>query len=142
VAQGFNTRFGIYQGGVSATEYPPDAVTHSSGGFWYNDYLERLNNGPYDHTPVEQGGDGVPMRRVLAVVFGDCSGATNGQGDVPVLGVGCYFMTRPAQMGGDQEVYGQLVDECRMSGDVAENPAPGSGGVIIVLYKDPDSRDS
>jgi hypothetical protein len=142
VAQGFNTRFGIYQGGMSAAEYPPDAVTHSDSSFWYNDYLDRLRDGPYDYTPVEQGGDGVPMRRVLAVVFGDCSSTTNGQGDVPVLGVGCYFMTRPAEQNGQQRVYGQLVDECRMSGDVAEDPAPGSGGIIIVLYKDPDSGDS
>lgn len=142
VAQGFNTRFGIYQGGMSAAEYPPDAVTYSDSSFWYNDYLGRLRNGPHDYTPVEQGGDGVPMRRVLAVVFGDCSSTTNGRGEVPVLGVGCYFMTRPAEQNGHQQVYGQLVGECRMSGDVAENPAPGSGGIIIVLYKDPDSGDS
>jgi hypothetical protein len=51
-------------------------------------------------------------------------------------------MTRPAEQNGQQRVYGQLVDECRMSGDVAEDPAPGSGGIIIVLYKDPDSGDS
>lgn len=142
VAQGLNTRFGQYRGPVSADDYPPDAVTHSSSSFWYNDYLDRLANGPYDFTPVEQGGTGVPMRRVLAVVFGDCSSTTNGRGDVPVVGVGCYFMTRPAEQNGQQQVYGQLVDTCRMSGDVAENPAPGSAGHMIVLYKDPDSGDS
>jgi hypothetical protein len=149
VAQGFNTRFGEYQGPVSAEDYPPDAVTYSNydtvtntNTFWYSDYLERLNNKQYDHPTVEQGGNGVPMRRVLAVPFGDCSSTTNGQGNVPVLGVGCYFMTRPAEQNGQQRVYGQLVDECRMSGDVAENPAPGPGGYIIVLYKDPDSGDS
>jgi Flp pilus assembly protein TadG len=142
VAQGFNTRFGIYQGGMSATEYPPDVVTHWDSGFWYNDYLTNLNNGDYDHPPMEQGGNGVPMRRVLAVVFGDCSSTVNGQGDVPVVGTGCYFMTRPAEQNGQQRVYGQLVNGCRVSGDVAENPGPGSGGVIIVLYKDPDGGDS
>lgn len=142
VAQGLNTRFGQYQGPVSAEDYPPDAVTYSGSSFWYSDYLERLTDGPYDYTPVEQGGSGVPMRRVLAVVFGDCSDTTNGTGNVPVLGVGCYFMTRPAEQNGQQKVYGQLVDTCRMSGDVAENPEPGSGGYIIVLYKDPDSGDS
>jgi hypothetical protein len=143
VAQGFNTRFGDYQGNVSVSEYPPDVVTYSASNFWYSDYLDRLRNEDYDNDPIEEGGTGVPMRRVLAVVFGDCSSTTNGTGSVPVLGVGCFFMTKKATHAGNtQEIYGQLVDECRMSGDVAENPAPGSSGVMIVLYKDPDGGDS
>jgi hypothetical protein len=59
-----------------------------------------------------------------------------------MVGIGCFFMTKKAQQSGDQEVYGQLVDNCRASGDVAENPGPGSGPNEIVLYKDPDSGDS
>lgn len=142
VAQGFNTRFGIYQGGMRASDFPPDAVTFSSGSFWHNDYLARLKNGPYNYTPVEQGGTGVPMRRVLAVVFGNCTGTTNGRGAVPVVGIGCYFMTRPAQQGGQQQVYGQLINSCRASGDAAENPGTSTGAYEIVLYKNPDAGDN
>ena len=145
VAQGFNTRFGDYQGGMSPQEYPPDAVTYSdAGAFWYSDYLERLNNKQYDYTPVEEGGIGVPMRRVLAVPFGNCTGTTNGQGEVQVLGLGCFFMTRPTTHSGQtQELNGQFVDNCRATGDLSDNPAPGASPAFkIILYKDPDSQDS
>jgi Flp pilus assembly protein TadG len=143
VAQGFNTRFGDYDGPMKKFEadYPPDVVVTEN--ISYDSYLERLNHASYDYPPLGQpGGKGVPMRRVLAVVFGDCSSTVNGSGDVPMVGIGCFFMTKKAQQSGDQEVYGQLVDNCRASGDVAENPGPGSGANEIVLYKDPDSGDS
>lgn len=145
VAQGFNTRFGEYTGNMSPQEYPPDAVTYSNAGsFWYSDYLAQLNNGPYQFSPVDQGGIGVPMRRVLAIPFGNCTGTTNGQGQVQVLGIGCFFMTRPTtQSGLTQALFGQFIDTCRASGDVSDNPGPGGALVYkIVLYKDPDSQDS
>jgi hypothetical protein len=144
VAQGFNTRFGIYQGGMSSTDYPPDIVTYSAPDFWHGDYQQRLEHGPWDYQPLSDGGTGVENRRVLAVPIGDCTGTTNGRGDVPVLGLGCFFMTRPtSHSGSTQEIYGQLIEECEADGDVPE--APSESGFVphkIILYKDPDRIDS
>ncbi len=162
VAQGFNTRFGDYQGGVSATEYPPDTVTYSNPAptpeswgdppppgasdasyFWYDDYLKRQPDGPFDHTPVSQGGAGVPMRRVLAVPIGNCTGTEEGKGEVEVLGIGCFFMTQPVTHSGNtQEIYGQFVNDCKASGYVGEDPDPAAAPFDIVLYKDPINPDS
>ena len=142
-AQGFNTRFGIYNGPVSQADYPPDVVT--THPYTYGPYQDRLKNGPYDYSPVPTG-IGVPQRRVMAVPFGDCSGTTNGQGDVTVMGFGCFFLTKPAQMGGDQQVYGEFVGDCKAAGTASENPPSestvGSALYKIILYKDPDSTDS
>ena len=95
---------------------------------------------------MENGGIGVKQRRVLAIVFGDCSTTVNGQGEVPVLGLGCFFMTqRTSHSGNTQEVYGQFISECDADGTIEENPpGPGTGPALykIILYKDPDSRDS
>ena len=157
VAQGFNTRFGIYQGGMSSTDYSPDTVTYSQPAgadtnpdpaigtctFCYDDYVNRQNNEQYDHQPMPDG-DGVPERRVMAVPIGNCTGTTNGQGEVAVLGLGCFFMTRPTSHAGNtQEIFGQLVGDCQADGPIATTPPP-AGGLLykIVLYKDPDSRDS
>jgi Flp pilus assembly protein TadG len=142
VTQGFNTRFGDYAGPMrdSQAAYPPDVVVTEN--ILYDTYLERLNNGPYDYLPIgQEGGQGVPMRRVLAVTFGDCTSTVEGRGEVPVVGIGCFFMTRKAVQSGHQEVYGQLVGNCLASGDVEENPGP-STAYMIVLYKDPDGGDS
>jgi hypothetical protein len=149
VAQGFNTRFGIYQGGMSSADAPPDAVVHSAADFWHDGagdtYRGRIADENFDYTPVPDG-IGVPNRRVLAIVFGDCSTTVNGQGEVPVLGLGCFFMTQPTSHSGNtQYVYGQFISECDADGTIEENPpGPGTGPVLykIILYKDPDSLDS
>jgi hypothetical protein len=143
VAQGFNTRFGIYHGGMSSSEAPPDVVTQS--GLWHADYIARLQNGTWDYPPRPEG-IGVPGRRILVVPFGDCSGTTNGRGAVPVLGYGCFFMTRPtSHQGNTQQIYGQFIDACEASGSVVEDPSAIEDSFNlykIVLYKDPDSQDS
>ncbi|WP_175452516.1 Tad domain-containing protein [Thiohalomonas denitrificans] len=147
VAQGLNTRFGIYNGPMRPEDASPDTVTHydfssDENFFWHADYEERQADGPHDYPEPE----GVPNRRMLAVPIGDCSTTTNGRGEVDVLGIGCFFLTRPAEQGGDQEIYGQFVDECPASGSAAEEPVtdPTSGSTLhkVVLYKDPDSVDS
>ncbi len=139
VAQGLNTRFGIYNGPVSMEEAPPDLVTDES--IDAAEYFDRLENGPHDFAS-----DGVAQRRVMAVPFGDCSSTTNGRGDVPVLGLGCFFLTRHAAQNGGQTVWGQFVSDCKAAGTAAEDPEAGpTGGSVlykIVLYKDPGSRDS
>ena len=68
---------------------------------------------------VEDGGIGVKQRRVMAIVFGDCSTSVNGQGEVPVLGLGCFFMTQPTSHAGNtQYVYGQFIEDCEAAGTI------------------------
>lgn len=143
VAQGFNTRFASYQGGMSSSDYPSDTVTYHSSTFWYADYLDRQQHGPLDQQLVSQGGIGVPMRRVMTVPIGRCDGTTNGHGEVEVLGFGCFFMTKPTSHSGNtQSISGQFIDNCSARGSVGENPpGPGNGPYLfkIILYKDPDA---
>jgi Flp pilus assembly protein TadG len=167
LTQGLNTRFGLYQGPVNATDYPPDKVTTGPGpeldvagdnttvifknggpvtninqlSFSFDDYETRLQNGPFDFP------SGKPRRRVLAVPFVDCSGANNGQTSMPVVGLGCFFLLQPAkQQGTTNYVYSEYIGECGADG--APGPAPdpnpigGPGIYKIVLHNDPLSPDS
>jgi hypothetical protein len=149
VAQGFNTRFGMYQGaGMNEIDYPPDIVTHHDAGyFWHSDYEYNMSHPLLlDNNPIPDG-MGVPQRRIMAVPFANCTGTANGQGEVVILGFGCFFMTRPAShQGNTQSLYGQFIEECAASGQIAENPGgPAAGGPIlykIILYKDPLNQAS
>ena len=141
-AQGFNARFGQYQGPISSAEAPPDVVTDPGT---YYDYLQKAAAADWDHTPVEDGGIGVAERRILAVQIGNCTGTTNGSGTLPRLGIGCFFMTEPASHAGNtQQIVGQFIGECQAEGAVAENPGvgPSTNTYRIVLYKDPDTDDT
>ncbi|SFP31021.1 Putative Flp pilus-assembly TadE/G-like [Geopseudomonas sagittaria] len=122
VAQGLNTRFGVYNGpGMNATDYPPDWVTEfNDPKMTYNDSTSPAQV-EYQGQPVtSSGGDlsagGTPLydlndwktdsaacaasgscagayeRRMLNIVIGNCDGASGGQVDVPVLDFGCFFM--------------------------------------------------
>lgn len=140
-AQGFNTRFGQYQGPVSSAEYPPDVIT---GSMPYHRYLADLDSRLLNHEPRPDG-PGVPGRRILAVQIGNCTGTTNGSGTVERLGIGCFFMTEPAtHQGNTQEIVGQFVADCQAEGAIAPNPGSGPSTTTfkIVLYKDPDTNDT
>lgn len=160
VVQGLNTRFGDYQGGqVNIDDHPPDVIVTEqvpplssddidgldSEDLYYSfqDYLDDVTNPEvYDYTPKPEG-YGVFWRRVLTVPFGDCSETTNGQGEVPLLGFGCFFLLQKAvQQGNESEVYGQFVGECSVTGTPGPDPVSGPGPYIIQLYKNPDSGDS
>ena len=139
-AQGFNTRFGVYQGGMSRAEYPPDLVTSDIP---YNEYTSiYANDGPWD----EQ--DGAPYRRVMAVPIGDCQAdiVGSGQTDVPLLGLGCFYMSEPTENTGQANwIKGHLVRECQTGGRPSTNPdtnSVGNGPFRIILYKNPDSAES
>lgn len=141
-AQGFNTRFGQYQGPVGMDEAPPDVVTTPGT---YSAYLDAVAAGAWNYAPVEDGGVGVHGRRILAVQIGNCTGTTNGSGTVQRLGIGCFFMTEPASHAGNtQQIVGQFIGECQAEGDVAEDPGTGPSATTyrIVLYKDPDTDES
>ena len=172
VAQGLNTRFGQYQGGMSQSTYPPDTVTTATNppltidrdgstvifrgggpvnsindlGFSYDDYTSRQENGQFDFA------NGVPLRRVLAVPFVDCSGSNPGQSSLPLLGLGCFFLLQPVQQGGpagggnDSNVFGEFIGDCGAGGTPGPapnpNPVENTGIYKIVLHNDPLSPDS
>lgn len=137
-AQGINTRFGQYQGPVSAADFPPDAVTVP--GITYTQYLQRLKDGQFDYPPPM----GVPQRRVVAIVFADFTESGGGRTDIQVTGIGCFFLSEPVPQHGHQTMTGEFVLDCSPEGPVVpENPGPVTGGFFkIVLYKNPDGRQS
>jgi hypothetical protein len=160
VVQGLNTRFGIYNGplaGASA-DYPGDYVSGLPRGseMTYDDYQRA-----YSEDNKTGCGDcyleGEDYRRIVAVPIGDCSESLSGKGEIPLLDMGCFFITKKAnQKGNESEVYGQFVEDC----PVGVTPPPGEGptngtddtstpggnninkAYIIQLYKNPGSRDS
>ena len=173
-AQGLNTRFGDYQGGgMNQSDFPPDLVTtettrtldvdnagqvimkgggpaqvvNSSNfqqlGFTYDDYVNRTENGPHDHPAPT----GRPQRRVLAVPFVDCTTTVNGQGTIPVVGFGCfYLLQKVVQKGNENFVYAEYIGNCAAGGTPGPAPDPdpttGPGLYTIVLHNDPLSPDS
>jgi len=104
----------------------------------YDEYTASVAGGNYDNYPLEEGGSGVFGRRTLALPIGDCTNATNGQGDVPLLGFLCYHLLQPAQQkGNESHVYGEFIgDGCRINGRPGPAPGTGPGPYVIQLYKD------
>ena len=174
VVQGLNTRFGSYSGPMNGTEdqYPPDVITDqvtpdldydsetdtilyegsavtSAADLTshnYDMYLADLAAENYDNLPFDgdPSGPGAYGRRILPLPVGDCSTATNGQGDVPMMGVLCFYLLQEAeQKGNESHVYGQFIgDGCRVNGRPGPDPVTGPGPYIIQLYKDPDASDA
>ena len=131
-AQGLNTRFNDYKGGLSASDYPPDLVTTvNAKSFTYagapapvqydgktvtfsNGNLSTSSGALYDYNNWVQdsaacvgGGtgcqsNGVFERRIIKIVIGNCSGKNDGTSAIPVLGFGCYFVLQPESQQGNQ----------------------------------------
>jgi hypothetical protein len=167
-SQGFNTRFGVYNGPISPGDYPPDLVVHQASPpldtyldaddndvitwngqsvtnaseidqFDYSDYQSRnANPGQHDFLAPV----GVKGRRVLTMPVADCTGDESGQSTLEVKGFACYFMLQQIGGGQDKNIFGQFVDNCVASGAPGMDPGAGPGPYIIQLYKDPDSGDS
>jgi len=166
VAQGLNTRLGVYLGplGSARDTYPPDRVLTQLEGLSYEDGIAYYNGQPnpgQDDLPLDRtyeyyldnvmtsgawGGEydenGVAFRRVLRLPVGDCDGTTNGAGTVPMLGVLCFYLLREvSQNGNEAEVYGQFMGDdatCPVTGKPGPDPTSGPGPYTIQLYKDPD----
>lgn len=148
-AQGINTRLGIYNGPVSAAEYPPDwftdhepydeddYVAQTTPNFDLDWYLNQYENVNPDAPPT-----GYPGRRILTMPVGNCDGLANGQSSVELLGFSCFYMIDRMQQAGQAVFYGQFKDDCGGSGIPGPNPGAGPGPHIIQLYKDPDTVDS
>ena len=161
VAQGLNTRLGFYSGPVSPDDYPPDLVRDEISPLTYVDGvihyagapISDTNTLPWDYTRyiadmMESSSwnfyspDGVAQRRVLRLPVGNCDGTVNGQGDVPLLGVLCFFMLQKvSHQGSNAEVFGQFMgadDTCSVPGKPGPLPGVTPGPYRIQLYKDPD----
>ncbi len=133
-AQGYD----VYQGTTQITASNIDQLYN------YQDYeADVADPSTYDYQPVQDGGTGAYGRRTLAVPVGNCSGTTNGQGSVPLLGFACFFLLQPAQQkGNDSYVYGQFIQGCEVNGTPGPSPVAGNGPHIIQLYRNPGSGDS
>ena len=145
VIQGFNTRFGDYAAGMSEVDFPPDVIIQPGS---YADYLNLASSGSLDNLAIPDG-PGAWDRRILAVPITDCTGIHTGKTDLPLLGIGCFFMTQkvlPINEEHGGEIFGEFIGDCHADGDVAENPGTAIGSMTIlekiVLYKDPDNVDS
>lgn len=169
VVQGFNTRFGIYDGGgVNPDDYPPDVVVTAPApaldwttseqdediilqdgnpkvfgseiDYSYSNYLHDSQHGPHQFSPPT----GAYGRRVMAFPVAACTGEESGQSTLAVEGFACFFMLQPLEKGGgnDVRIFGQFVDSCLSSGTPGPNPDDEKGPFRIQLYKDPDSNDS
>jgi hypothetical protein len=164
-SQGFNTRFGEYNGGgVNPEDYPPDVVvttpspylhtddsipprifqgpnevqTGSQINYGYTNYINDSQNGPHQYPPPY----GAYARRVMAMPVADCSGDENGQSTLDVEGFACFFMLQPVLGGPEKEIFGQFVTDCVSGGTPGPDPGDAEGPYVIQLYKDPDSGDS
>jgi hypothetical protein len=164
VAQGTNTRFGIYQGslGRGAADYPPDIFTtpapatplDSQDGvnityngrpftglgqlaYSYSNYVA-----DYDGLPADYSGPGVAQRRVVTVPIVDCTHPVSGSSmPVPIAGYGCFFLLQPVEQSGTHGwIFAQFVKDCPGSGNPGNQGGPGP--YTIVLHNDPDSSDS
>ena len=148
-AQGINTRVGVYNGPVSADDYPPDWFTdhdtytetdYENGvapSYDLDWYLSQMSGVDPELPP-----SGVPGRRILTIPVGHCDGLANGQSSVDLLGFACFYMITRMTQTGQAVFFGQFKDQCAGSGVPGPNPVTGPGPHIIQLYKDPDSRDS
>lgn len=169
VVQGLNTRFGSYSGPMSGMQstYPPDVVTQQpvptltydaetdqimqSGSpvtqstdidFAYDDYVANVAAENYDYQP-SPAGIGAFQRREAAIAIGDCTESTNGQGQLPLLGFGCFFLLQEAvQHGNESFVYGEFIEDCRAGGVPGPAPTTVPGPYVIQLYRDFESPDS
>jgi len=165
VAQGLNTRFGLYAGSMSGQggRYPPDLVTTPSPnrpldspdgstityngvaitgigdvGYSYADYEADYEAGSYTN-PV----NGRAQRRLVTVPIVDCTNPVSGSsGVLPVKAFGSFFLLQPVEHGSgtDAWIFAQFLGEGRASG--SPGPSPGTGPYKIVLHNDPDSGDS
>jgi Flp pilus assembly protein TadG len=112
-------------------------ITNASqyGSYSYEGlYQPRLLAGTYDVPPAPNG-NGVVDRRVLAVPVGDCSVASQGRSDIPVLGLACVFLLQDVnQSGNGGQVFGEILSNCQVNGTPGPAPNSGPGPYIIQLY--------
>jgi hypothetical protein len=169
VAQGLNLRFGEASGPLDPNLYKADYVTdYPSPGLSYDDgqilasdgsvvttaaeladaYPDDHSYGGYYSQTYDFQGDnynpnsGQYHRRIITAPIGDCTGTTNGQGQVTTYGFGCVFLLQPVvQKGNEAQVFIEFLRDCNSFGNFSMEPG-NFGPTRIILYKNPDSSDS
>jgi len=169
--QGINTRFGVYQGPVNATEHPRDinicqgdhieldasgAISTATQGnaYRYENYqpdivadstCSNTESGDLIVIPnaIDTSVEAGEERRILNVVIGNCNGKNHGSSDIPYMGLGCFFLTQEMTSGG-QEAYiiGEFIEKCEVEGIPSGVAEERPGPYKIVLYHVPASNDS
>ncbi len=166
VGKALNTRFNIYQGGFTESEYPPDEyikepetpatidatsdeVIFNMDDFDYTEYkpiIEKLHQGNYSDcgTDSEYCPDkGIEGRRTVIVPIVDCLNYDDGK-SVDIVTFGCFYLLQSVDTNGsDQTMFGQFITECKTDNGVPIDKSVDDGGPYkIVLYKDPLSKES
>jgi hypothetical protein len=104
----------------------------------YDDYTTAMLAKNFDEPLLGQ-----YLRREVAIPIGDCTGTTNGAGEVPILGFACFFLLQEAGgSGNDSYVFGQFIRDCNAAGIPGPDPGDAPGLYLIQLYKDPDSPEA
>jgi len=143
VQQGANTRFGLYSGPVSSTDYPPDLVTDAGAAGYPDSYAEYQAD--YAAKNWDAAATGLPERRVAPIIVADCSNPIHGRDELPILGFACVFLSEPVKAvgkKGDEQLYGELIKQCNVKGTPGPAAGNGTGLHVIQLYGDPDRWDS
>jgi hypothetical protein len=169
VADGINTRFNVYKGGLSNPPYPPDPInsatnqtslTQNANGdviqsgtdisqitpassqaaaLTFN-YANYLAIAPANYDTAVP--PAVPNRRVLAVPLGDCTGLANGRNSVTISGFACMFLLQALGNGAkNNEIFAQITGGCDANG-LPGGGGPTTGPFRIELYKSAGSPDS
>jgi hypothetical protein len=162
VSDGLNTRFGNYNAGLSAANYPPDVINSAANQtaltlvgrnvmqrgrvvttanqltFNYASFTALERAQAFDTQPLPAGTAAFD-RRVLAVPVVNCGGGGGG-GAVAVHGFACVFLLQQLGAGNDV-IYGQIINGCESGG----KPGAGStatGPHVIELFQSAGSQDS
>jgi len=168
VAQGLNTRLGIYTGSPELKnnpKYKPDVIA----GKLVSDYVVDKKTGAISSTAPVDGNDfiadyeaktracfeskssadcdyippdyGAAHRRIMVVPIGDCTTPVTGTGELPVLGLGCFVLMQAVDQS-DAYIVGVFKESCTVNtGDGSGEPKT-TGPYKIVLYRDHLSGDS
>lgn len=138
----------------SSDNTPVDGTLATPSLYRYSDYADNyvdnsVDGGSRYHNSCPHNSDtwdnsGGANRREFAVVVGQCDGQSNGQNnDIPFLGFACfYFMQEVIQKGNLAYVIGEFVEDCTGTGVATDDTSLEDGPYTIVLYRDPDNKDS
>ncbi|TKB49965.1 hypothetical protein FCL40_07390 [Ferrimonas sediminicola] len=138
----------------SSTGMPVDGTGPTPSLYRYSDYADNYVDNSIDGGSRYQNScaatgeawdeTGGAKRREFAVVVGDCDGLANGQNDdIEFKGFACfYFMQEVIQKGNLAYVIGEFVDDCTGTGNPTHDTSATDGPFTIVLYRDPDNKDS
>ena len=79
----------------------------------------------------------------MPVPIADCSGTNSGQTNLPILGVGCFFLLQEASgTGTNANIFGEFASECQAGGTPGPAPNNLAGPYVIQLYRNFASNDS